>query len=60
MQNENHLSAKVKNELLAMEMRHKKENDRSRTDVLTEIRASEDRIERMISDLQMSLNRRAT
>lgn len=57
MQNENHLSAKVKNELLAMEMRHKKENDRSRTDVLTEIRASEERIERMISDLQMSLGR---
>ena len=60
MQNEIHLSGKVKNEMLAMEMRHKKENDRSRTDVLTEIRASEERMERMISDLQMWLERRAS
>ncbi|KAL7548489.1 hypothetical protein ACHAWF_011771 [Thalassiosira exigua] len=39
MQSEAHMSSKLRNELFLMEMRHKKAGDRSRSDVLTEIRA---------------------
>jgi len=52
MQSEVHMAMKMRNELFAMEMRHKKANERSRSDVLTEIRASEERIERIISEFQ--------
>lgn len=48
MQSEGNLRHTLRNELLVMEMRHKKANERSRSDVLTEIRASEERMERMI------------
>lgn len=52
MQSELNMALKMRNELFAMEMRHKKANERSRSDVLTEIRASEERIERIISEFQ--------
>ncbi|EED91493.1 predicted protein [Thalassiosira pseudonana CCMP1335] len=58
MQSEVHMSIKMRNELLAMELRNKKANERSRSDVLTEIRASEERIERIISDFQGWMERR--
>lgn len=58
MQSEAHLSSRLRSELFAMEMRHKKANEQSRTDVLTEIRASEERMERMISDFQGWMDRR--
>jgi len=58
MQSDAHMSSKLRNELFVMEMRHKKDNERSRSDVLTEIRASEERMERMISDFQGWMDRR--
>ena len=58
MQSEAHMASKMRNELFVMEMRHKKANERSRSDVLTEIRASEERMERMISDFQGWMDRR--
>lgn len=58
MQSEAHMASKFRNELFVMEMRHKKANDRSRSDVLTEIRASEERMERMISDFRGWMDRR--
>jgi len=58
MQSEAHMTSKIRNELFLMEMRHKKANERSRTDVLTEIRASEERMERMISDFRGWMDRR--
>ena len=58
MSTERHMAARMKNELLAVEMRHKKANERSRADVLTEIRASEERMERMLSDFQSWMERR--
>ena len=58
MQSDAHMASKLRNELFVMEMRNKKANERSRSDVLTEIRASEERTERMISDFQAWLDRR--
>lgn len=58
MQSEAHMSSKLRNDMLALEMRQRKANERSRTDVLTEIRASEERMERMISDFQGWMERR--
>eukprot|EP00585_Thalassiosira_rotula_P008332 CAMPEP_0196150896 /NCGR_PEP_ID=MMETSP0910-20130528/32606_1 /TAXON_ID=49265 /ORGANISM="Thalassiosira rotula, Strain GSO102" /LENGTH=1125 /DNA_ID=CAMNT_0041414131 /DNA_START=36 /DNA_END=3413 /DNA_ORIENTATION=- len=58
MHSEGHMSSKLRNELFVMEMRHQKANDRSRSDVLTEIRASEERMERMISDFRGWMDRR--
>jgi len=58
MQSEIQMAAKLRNELLAMEVRHKKANERSRTDVLTEIRASEERIERILGEFQGWMDRR--
>lgn len=58
MQSEGHMASKLRNELFVMEMRHKKANERSRTDVLTEIRASEERMERMINDFRGWMDRR--
>lgn len=60
MQSEGHMASKLRNELFVMEMRHKKANERSRTDVLTEIRASEERMERMITDFRVWMDRRIT
>lgn len=58
MQSEVQMASKLRNELLAMEVRHKKANERSRTDVLTEIRASEERIERILGEFQGWMDRR--
>lgn len=58
MQSEARTSSKLRNKLFVMEMRHKKADERSRSDVLTEIRASEERMERMISDFQGWMDRR--
>ncbi|KAK1741874.1 hypothetical protein QTG54_007447 [Skeletonema marinoi] len=58
MSTERHIASRMKNELFTMEMRHKKANERSRADVLTEIRASEERMERMLSDFQSWMERR--
>ena len=58
MQSEVQLTSKLHNELLAMEVRNKKANERSRTDVLTEIRASEERIERILGEFQGWMDRR--
>jgi hypothetical protein len=58
MSTERHMASRMKNELFTMEMRHKKANERSRADVLTEIRASEERMERMLSDFQSWMERR--
>lgn len=58
MQSESHMSSKLRNELFIMEMRHKKANDRSRSDVLAQIRTSEERMERMMSDFQGWMDRR--
>lgn len=52
MQSDAHMASKLRNELFVMEMRNKKANERSRSDVLTEIRASEERMERMINDFR--------
>ena len=60
MQSEAHLASKLKHELFVMEMRHKKANEGSRSDVLMEIRASEERIGRMISDFQGWVERRTS
>jgi hypothetical protein len=58
MQSEVQMASKLRNELLAMEVRHKKANERSRSDVLTEIRASEERIERILGEFQGWMDRR--
>lgn len=55
---ERHMASMMKNELLTMEMRHKKANEQSRADVLTELRASEERMERMLSSFQSWMERR--
>ena len=60
MQSEAHLASKLKNELLVMELRHKKANEGSRSDVLMEIRASEERMVRMINDFQGWMERRTS
>lgn len=41
MQSDAHMASKLRNELFVMEMKHKKANERSRSDVLTEIQRSE-------------------
>jgi hypothetical protein len=58
IQSEAQMTLKLRNELLAMETRHKKANERSRTDVLTEIRASEERMERILGEFQGWMDRR--
>eukprot|EP00804_Cyclotella_cryptica_P027256 CCRYP_014370-RA/>CCRYP_014370-RA protein AED:0.00 eAED:0.00 QI:0/0/0/1/0/0.5/2/0/1025 len=58
MQSEVQMASKLRNELLAMEARNKKANERSRTDVLTEIRASEERMERILGEFQGWMDRR--
>lgn len=58
MQSDAHMSSKLRNELLVMEIRNNKANERSRSDILTEIRASEERMERMISDFQGYMDRK--
>jgi hypothetical protein len=58
MSTERHMASRMKNELLTMELRHKRANERSRADVLTEIRASEERMERMLSSFQSWMERR--
>jgi hypothetical protein len=58
MQSEAHMTSMLRNELFAMEMRHKRANEASRSDVLMEIRASEERMERIMSDFQGWMDRR--
>ena len=58
LQSEAHISYRLRSELSTMEMSHQKANERSRMDVLTEIRASEERMERMISNFQGWMDRR--
>jgi hypothetical protein len=58
MQSEAHMTSRLRNELFAMEMRHKKANEASRSDVLMEIRASEERMERIMSEFQGWMDRR--
>lgn len=58
MDSEGHTASRLHNELHAMELRHKKANERSRTDVLTEIRASEERMERLLGEFQGWMERR--
>lgn len=58
MQSDAQMASRFRNELFVMEMRHKKDNERSRSDVLTEIRASEERTERMLSDFLQRMDRR--
>ena len=58
MQSEVQMASKLRSELLAMEVRNKKANERSRTDVLTEIRASEERMERILGEFQGWMDRR--
>ena len=52
------MTSRLRNELFVMEMRHKRANEASRSDVLMEIRASEERMERIMSDFQGWMDRR--
>jgi hypothetical protein len=46
MHSEAHMSSRLRNDLLVMELRNKKANESNRSDILMEIRASEERMER--------------
>jgi hypothetical protein len=58
MHSEAHMSSRLRNDLLVMELRNKKANESNRSDILMEIRASEERMERIMSEFQGWMERK--